>query len=48
MSVSISLAERLLNRFGGDAIECISFDKGFYKRENKELLKLYTLRVRKQ
>jgi hypothetical protein len=29
-----------LNRFGKDAIESISFDKGFYKRENKELLKL--------
>ncbi|MBW7899401.1 hypothetical protein B188_28590 [Candidatus Brocadiaceae bacterium B188] len=39
--LSIPLAERLLNRFGDDAIEIISFDKGFYKRENKELLKLY-------
>lgn len=41
VSLSIPLAERLLNRFGDDAIESISFDKGFYKRENKELLKLY-------
>ena len=41
VSLSIPLAERLLNRFGGDGIESISFDKGFYKRENKELLKLY-------
>ncbi len=30
-----------MNRLGEDAIGVISFDKGFYKRENKELLKLY-------
>ena len=41
VSLSIPLADRLLNRFGEDAIESISFDKGFYKRENKELLSLY-------
>ena len=41
VSLSIPLADRLLSRFGGNAIESISFDKGFYKRENKELLKLY-------
>jgi len=41
VSLSIPLAERLLSRFGKDAIESISFDKGFYKRENKELLNLY-------
>lgn len=41
VSLSFPLAERLLNRFGEDAIESISFDKGFYKRENKELLSLY-------
>ena len=41
VSLSIPLAERLLSRFGDDAIESISFDKGFYKRENKELLNLY-------
>ncbi|OQZ01680.1 MAG: ISNCY family transposase [Candidatus Brocadia sp. UTAMX2] len=41
VSLSIPLADRLLNRFGDDAIESISFDKGFYKRENKELLSLY-------
>ena len=39
--LSIPLADRLLSRFGGDAIESISFDKGFYKGENKELLSLY-------
>ncbi|MCC7238447.1 MAG: hypothetical protein IT421_02945 [Candidatus Brocadia sp.] len=41
VSLSIPLAERLLNRFGEDAIESICFDKGFYKRENKVLLSLY-------
>lgn len=41
VSLSIPLAERLMNRLGEDAIGVISFDKGFYKRENKELLKLY-------
>ena len=41
VSLSIPLADRLLSRFGRDAIESISFDKGFYKGENKELLKLY-------
>jgi len=41
VSLSLPLADRLLSRFGEDAIESISFDKGFYKRENKELLKLY-------
>jgi IS5 family transposase len=45
VSLSIPLAERLLNRFGDDAIESISFDKGFYKRENKELLRLYIAEV---
>jgi len=45
VSLSIPLAERLLNRFGEDAIESISFDKGFYKRENKELLNLYISEV---
>ena len=34
----IPLADKLLNRFGEDAMESFSFDKGFYKRENKELL----------
>ena len=38
--LSIPLADRLLSRFGADAIKSISFDKGFYKRENKELLNL--------
>ena len=41
VSLSIPLAGRLLSRFGRDAIGSISFDKGFYKRENKELLNLY-------
>jgi hypothetical protein len=45
VSLSIPLADRLLSRFGRDAIESISFDKGFYKRENKESLNLYISEV---
>jgi hypothetical protein len=41
VSLTIPLAERLLRRFGEDTIESIRFEKGFYKGENKELLKLY-------
>lgn len=41
VSLSIPLADRLLSRYGEDAIESMSFDKGFYKKENKELLGLY-------
>ncbi|MBE7446432.1 MAG: hypothetical protein HS132_14805 [Planctomycetia bacterium] len=41
VSFSIPLADRLLNRYGEGVIESISFDKGFYKKENKELLSLY-------
>ena len=41
VSLSIPLAERLLNRYGEGTIKSISFDKGFYKKENKELLSLY-------
>ena len=41
VSLSIPLAERLLSGYGEGVIESISFDKGFYKKENKELLSLY-------
>ena len=41
VSLSIPLADRLLSRYGEGAIESMSFDKGFYKKENKELLGLY-------
>ncbi|TVM01406.1 MAG: ISNCY family transposase [Candidatus Brocadia sp. WS118] len=41
VSLSIPLADRLLSRYGEGVIESISFDKGFYKKENKELLSLY-------
>jgi transposase, IS5 family len=34
VSLTIPLADRLLSRLGEDAIESISFDKGFYKGEN--------------
>ena len=41
VSLSIPLADRLLSRYGEGAMKSISFDKGFYKKENKELLSLY-------
>src|SRR3990172_1752987 len=36
-----SLLDRLLSRYGEGTLKSISFDKGFYKKENKELLSLY-------
>ncbi len=33
VSLSIPLADRLLSRYGEGAIESMSFDKGFYKKE---------------
>lgn len=41
VSLAIPLADRLLSRYGEGVIKSISFDKGFYKKENKELLGLY-------
>ena len=41
VSLAIPLADRLLSRYGESVIKSISFDKGFYKKENKELLSLY-------
>jgi len=41
VSLAISLADRLLSRYGEGTLKSISFDKGFYKKENKELLSLY-------
>ena len=41
VSLAIPLVDRLLNRYGKGVIKSISFDKGFYKKENKELLGLY-------
>ncbi|MDG5997033.1 MAG: ISNCY family transposase [Candidatus Brocadia sp.] len=41
VSLVIPLADRLLSRYGEGTIKSISFDKGFYKKENKELLSLY-------
>ena len=38
---TMPLADRLLNRFGEDAIRSISSDKGFSSEENRELLNLY-------
>src|SRR3989337_4442628 len=36
VSLAIPLADRLLSRYGEGIIKSISFDKGFYKQENKE------------
>jgi len=41
VELSIPLADNLLQRFGETTIDSISFDKGFYKKTNKELLQLY-------
>ncbi|MEK7805621.1 MAG: ISNCY family transposase, partial [Planctomycetota bacterium] len=41
VSLAIPLVDRLLSRYGEGVIKSISFDKGFYKKENKELLGLY-------
>jgi IS5 family transposase len=38
---SIPVASRLLGRYGDGAIRSISFDKGFTRREDRELLSLY-------
>lgn len=38
---SIPVASRLLGRYGEGAIQSISFDKGFTREEDRELLKLY-------
>ena len=41
VSLAIPLANRLLSRYGEGVIKSMSFDKGFYKKENKELLSLH-------
>jgi IS5 family transposase len=38
---TLSLVDRLLNSYGEDSIESISFDKGFSDKEDRELLELY-------
>jgi hypothetical protein len=38
---TLPLADRLLNKYGEDSFESISFDKGFSDTEDRELLKLY-------
>lgn len=40
--VVISMADNILNKF---KVESWSYDKGFYSKENKELLKLFILKV---
>lgn len=41
VELSLPLVDKLLSRFGKNSIESISFDKGFWKKENKELFQLY-------
>jgi len=42
---SVGVADRLLGRYGAGQIASISFDKGFSRNEDRELLKLYIPRV---
>src|ERR1035438_3108862 len=38
---SIPVADRLLGRYGAGSLASLSFDKGFTRREDQELLSLY-------
>jgi len=38
---SLGVADRLLGRYGADQIQSLSFDKGFTREEDRELLELY-------
>lgn len=40
-SLALPLADKLLGRYGEGSIGSISFDRGFYKKETKDLLGLY-------
>ncbi len=42
---SIGVADRLLARFGADQIQSLSFDKGFTREEDRQLLELYIAEV---
>lgn len=41
VELSIPLADKLISLYGESSFFSISFDKGFWKKENKELLQLY-------
>src|SRR3989442_1972914 len=45
MGASIAVADRLLSRYGEGNIASLSFDKGFSRNEDRELLELYIPRV---
>lgn len=45
VELSICVADELLYCYGENSIASISFDKGFWKKENKELLQLFIERV---
>jgi len=38
---SIPVTDRLLGRYGAGSLASLSFDKGFTRREDRELLSLY-------
>jgi hypothetical protein len=42
---AVPLADRLLGRYGAGNIASLSFDKGFTRREDRELLELYIPQV---
>lgn len=41
VELSVSLVDQLIETYGQHAFSSISFDKGFYKKENKELIQLF-------
>jgi len=38
---SVGVADRLLGRYGAEAIQSLSFDKGFTRQQDRQLLELY-------
>jgi IS5 family transposase len=45
VGVAIPLADRLLSRYGEGSLATLSFDKGFSRQEDRELLELYIPQV---
>jgi transposase, IS5 family len=45
VGAAIPLADRLLSRYGQEQIASLSFDKGFSRQEDRELLELYIPQV---
>ena len=42
---SVPVADRLLGRYGAGSLASLSFDKGFTRSEDRELLRLYVPKV---